>query len=141
MKVINYIGQILAAPIYTCLFTGIMYFVIILPLAYIITLPWWAMLMVIFIAGGILEGLISLLTAVGTIPFVWIVKKNTVALVIASFIAIFNIGCNIVKLWQVLLGNGFWAILFAIIATSMLLQFAYVTIFSLIGLYSSSKEQ
>ena len=116
-----------------------MYFAIILPLAYIVTLPWWAMIIVIFLVGGVIEGLISLLIAVGTIPYIWIVKKNAVALVIASIVAIFNIGCNILKLWQVSLGNGFWAILFAIIATGMLLQFAYVTIFSLLGLYSSSK--
>ena len=137
----KYIGQILAAFIYTCLFTGIMYLIITVPLAFIISLPWWGILLFVFIGGGILEGIIQMLGGVGIIPYMWIAKKNIVAAGLSILLVLFNVGMNTYKLWQYIWGHGNWAIVFAIVATVMLLQFIYVAITGIILGYSGAMEE
>lgn len=128
----KYIGQILAAIVYTCIFTGIMYLVITLPLAFIISLPWWGILLFILIGGGILEGIIQMLGTFGVMPYLWIAKENSVATAISMFLVLFNVGSNIYRLWVSLLGQGTWAIIFGVVATVLLLQFVYTAIMGII---------
>ena len=135
MKVLKYIGQILAAFIYTCIFTGIMYLVITIPIAYIISLPWWGILLFIFIGGGILEGIIQVLGALGILPYAWITKDNIVSTGLSVLLVLFNVGINIFNLWHVLAGNGKWAIVFGVVVTVMLLQFVYVAILGIVTSY------
>ena len=139
MKVLKFIGQILASFVYTCLFTGIMFLVITIPLAFVISLPWWGILLFIFIGGGILEGIIQLLGTMGVIPYIWINRKNIVATGLAILLLLFNVGTNIYKLWAILYDHGTWAIVFGIVATVMLLQFIYVAIVGIIMGYNSDE--
>ena len=74
MKALKYIGQILTALLHTPLYTGIMYFVIVFPTMWIITLSTWKMILAFILLGGIIEGVISLLQVLGLMPFAWIVK-------------------------------------------------------------------
>lgn len=139
MNILKFIGQVLAAIIYTCIFTGIMYYVIVLPLAFVLTLPWWGILLFILIGGGIIEGIISLLCGLGLFPYAWIVKKNVVATVVSTFLILSNVGINIYRVWSVISGNGVLAVIFGIMVTVMLLQFIYASLTSIWGLYNVDK--
>ena len=138
MKVLKFIGQILAAVFYTCIFTGIMYYIIVLPLAFVLTLPWWGIMLFIFLGGGILEGIISLLCGAGLVPYTWISNNNIVSTMISILLILFNVGVNIYRVWQFLWGNGTLAIVFGVVVTVMLLQFIYASIFGIYGLYQES---
>ena len=132
MKVLKYIGQILAAIIYTCIFTGIMYLIITIPLAFIISLPWWGILLFVVIGGGLLEGIIQMLGTFGIAPYLWIVNGNSGAAVISVLLVLFNVGSNIYRLWVSIAGQGNWAIVFGIVATGLLLQFVYIAIVGIV---------
>ena len=136
MKTFKYILQIVSAFLYSNLFTGIMYLVIVLPLAWIISLPWWGMLLVLVFGGGIIEGIISFLTAGGLLPFAWIVKGNIVSLCLSLLIIIFNLGRSTIVLWQSLVGNGFWAVMLAVVFTGFVIQLLLATIPTLISMRS-----
>ena len=123
----KYVLQILASLVYSYLYTAIMYIVVVLPLAYIISLPWWGMLLVIFFAGGIIEGLTNLLGGIGSVPFFWIVKKNVVAKFLSICVVVSNLGYCTITMWKHIWGNGFWAIILGIVVTIMMFQLAYVT--------------
>lgn len=134
----KYIAQILASLVYTSLFTGIMYLVITVPLAFILSLPWWGILLFIFIGGGILEAIVTTLGSFGTMPYVWIVKKNIIATIIAIVLVLVNVGMNLFRLWGALWGNGTWAIIFGIVVTVILLQFVYAVIMGIIMAYQNN---
>lgn len=135
----KYLGQLLAAFLYTSLFTGIMYLIITIPLAFVISLPWWGMLLIILIGGGILEGLIEILGTLGLIPYAWITDNNMLATWISIIIAVLNVGINIYHLWAFLLGQGTWAIIFGVVATALLLQFIYKIVVGIV--IAKNKEQ
>lgn len=139
MKALKFIGQILAALVYTCIYTGIMYYVIVLPIAWVLTLPWWGIVLYLFIGGGIIEGIISLLSGIGLVPYAWIVSKNAIATTISIFLILFNVSINIFRVWQFLWGNGTLAVIFGIVVTVMLLQFIYASSFGVFGFYQQSK--
>lgn len=122
----KYIGQIFASIVYTCLFTGIMYLVITIPLAYVIAFQWWGILLYILIGGVLLEGLIQLMGTIGIMPYIWIVKNNIVATSISILLALFNVGTNIYNLWVSLAGHGTWAVIFGLVVTLLLLQFLFM---------------
>ena len=128
----KYFGQILASLVYTCLFTGLMYLIITIPLAFIITLPWWGILLFILIGGGIIEGIIHIFGTLGVAPYMWIAKYNSVSTTIAILLVLFNVGCNIYRLWVSLMGQGTWAIIFGVVATVLLLQFIYTAILGIV---------
>lgn len=136
----KYLGQIIASVIYTCIFTGIMYYLITVPLAFILTLPWWGILLFIFIGGGILEGIITMIGTFAMMPYVWIAKKNIIAATISILLVLINVGGNIYNLWRSLSGNGILAIIFGIVVTVMLLQLIYVAISAIIASYHDITE-
>ena len=135
MKAINYVGQILSALIYTSIFTGVMYLVVVLPIGLVLSLPWWGILLYLFIGGGIIESIISLLCGIGMYPYVWIAKKNVIATIISIILVFINVIANIINVWGAIRGNGTWAIVFGIIVTVMLLHFIYAASFGIWGLY------
>lgn len=136
MKTFKYILQVVSAFLYSNLFTGIMYLVMVLPIAWIISLPWWGMLLVLVFGGGIIEGIISILTAGGLLPFAWIVKGNIVSLCLSLLIIIFNLGRSTIVLWQSLVGNGFWAVMLAVVFTGFVIQLLLATVPTLISMRS-----
>ncbi len=58
MKTLKSIGQILAAIVYTCIFTGLLYIILVLPLAWLLTLNTKVMILLLIILGGLLQALI-----------------------------------------------------------------------------------
>lgn len=134
MKALKYIGQILTALLHTPLYTGIMYFVIVFPTMWIITLSTWKMILAFILLGGIIEGVISLLQVLGLMPFAWIVKNNKFAFWLSIILCILLPLYNIVALWKILLGHGGWGIFAAIVLTLLFVQFIYVSVLGLMSL-------
>ena len=83
MRALKSIGQVLAAVVYTCLFTGLLYLILVLPLGWIISLETKTMILALIFLGGIIQALIVGAQVLLMIPYAWIVKKNIVALVIS----------------------------------------------------------
>lgn len=137
MKILKYLAQSLAALIYTSLYTGIMYLVIVLPFVRIVTLSKWKMIIAILVFGGIIEGIVISLQALGIMPFKWIVKTNRLALGISMMLCVLLPLYNIYNLWQICVGYSTWGVVTAIILSGMMLQFV---IGSLTGILSCYKE-
>ena len=140
MKVLKGIGQILASLVYTPLYTGIMYLVIVLPTIWIITLSFWKMLLAIVVLGGIIEALITLLQALGLLPYSWITKNNKVAYVTSIILCVVLPLYNIFKLWSIMLEYGTLGIIVAIILSGLLLQFVFVSLFGIYGIKTKKKN-
>lgn len=139
MKVLKVIGQILAAIVYTCIFTGLLYMVLVLPLVWVLTLkPFW-IVVVIILLGGILQGIIIMAHTFLLMPYMWIVKENVVALIISIALILFNLGRSDVLIWQASTGHGLWMIIFAIIATGLILEAVFATIPFLVNAYAGEK--
>ena len=134
MKVLKGVGQILASLVYTPLYTGIMYLVIVLPTIWIITLSFWKMLLAIVVLGGIIEALITLLQALGLLPYSWITKNNKVAYVTSIILCVVLPLYNIFKLWSSMLGHGTLGIIVALILSGFLLQFIFVSLYGIYGI-------
>lgn len=135
MKLIKYIGQVLAAVIYTCILTGIMFTVITIPLAFILSLPWWGILIAVLLFGSIMEGIVMLIGSIGISPYVWIAKNNIIATSVSIILVLLNIGINVYRLWVTNSINGFWQVVFCIIASLLLLQFIFVAISGIVAAY------
>ena len=133
MKALKYIGQILSVLVYTPIYTGIMYLVIVFPAIWILSLSLGKMILCLIVLGGIIEGLITLLQAFGLLPFAWIVKDNPVSFCISISLCVILPLYNVYSLWRQIYGYGTWAIVIAVILSVMLLQFIYGTILGLIG--------
>ena len=140
MKVLKGIGQILASLVYTPLYTGIMYLVIVLPTIWIITLSFWKMLLAIVVLGGIIEALITLLQALGLLPYSWITKNNKVAYVTSIILCVVLPLYNIFKLWSIMLEYGTLGIIVAIILSGLLLQFVFVSLFGIYGIKNEKEK-
>lgn len=140
MKALKFLGQILSAIVYTCLFTGVMYLVLIYPLAWILSLPPFWTIAVFLILGGLIEGLQITLQTFATLPYKWIVNKNIVSLVISIILILFIMIRSDVILWKDLSSQGTIAIIFAVIATILIIQFVVGAISCIVGLYSEFED-
>lgn len=136
MKAIKYIGQIVGSFIYANIYTLILYFVTVIPVAFILTLDTWQIIVLIILIGGFLEFLQHIAMALSAIPFAWIVKNNITALICAIGLIVFNIGRIIYNVWQMSIGNGSMAIFIAIIVSLLLLKYLFFSVISFLHLYS-----
>lgn len=134
MKVMKSLGQVLAALIYTPLYTGIMYVAILLPFSWVMSLSFWKMIIAFIVLGGLIEGLITFLQMVGLMPFAWIVKNNKFAFGISTGLCVLFPILNIISLWRSFLGHGTMGVIIAIVLSLMLIQFVYGSVLSLCGL-------
>ena len=141
MSALKFLGQILASVVYTFIYTGIMYLVIVFPLAYIISLPWWGILLVMMFFGGLLQGLIHILAGSGILPYMWIVNKNIVATIIAVVLILINVGSNMIRVWSAIGGGGTWAFIFGLAVSALLIEFIVMSIFGITAIYSESKTK
>ena len=141
MSALKFLGQILASVVYTFIYTGIMYLVIVFPLAYIISLPWWGILLVMMFFGGLLQGLIHILAGSGILPYMWIVNKNIVATIISVVLILINVGSNMVRVWSAIGGGGTWAFIFGLAVSALLIEFIVMSIFGITAIYSESKTK
>ena len=140
MKALKAIGQVLAAIVYTCIFTGLLYMILVLPLAWLLTLRPVVLILVLVMVGGLLQFVIFGLQTLLMMPYTWIVKNNVVALIISVGLMIFNLIRNDVAVWQSLLGQGRSAVVIAVIITILIAEALIFSVFSVISLYSDSKE-
>lgn len=141
MSALKFLGQILASVVYTFIYTGIMYLVIVFPLAYIISLPWWGILLVMMFFGGLLQGLIHILAGSGMLPYMWIVNKNIVATIISVVLILINVGSNMIRVWSAIGGGGTWAFIFGLAVSVLLIEFIVMSIFGITAIYSESKTK
>lgn len=141
MSALKFLGQILASVVYTSIFTGIMYLVIVFPLAYIISLPWWGILLVMMFFGGLIQGLIHILAGSGMLPYMWIVNKNIVATIISVVLILINVGSNMIRVWSAIGGGGTWAFIFGLAVSVLLIEFIVMSIFGITAIYSESKTK
>ena len=142
MKVVNYILQIIAALLYSGIFSWLVVIAIAVPTGYILSLPWWAIILVFFVFGGIwdlIDGVINLLIGLITLPYAWIVKNNTVSLVISILTILIYFTSDIIKMWKNL-ADGTWNTIVLIIITLSLAGVGIALIRFLIGLRLESNE-
>lgn len=137
MKAVRYLGQVLAALVYTPLYTGVMYMAILLPFSWVMSLSFWTMIVAFIVLGGLIEGLIAFLQMVGLMPFAWIVKRNKAALWISTGLCVIFPILNIISLWRMFLGHGTVGIVAAVILSIMFIQFVCGSVLSLCGLKSN----
>lgn len=130
----KYLGQVLSALIYTPIYTGIMYFAIVFPVSWVLSLSFWKMIIAFLILGCIIEGLIGGLHILGLFPFAWIVKNNKVAFSISTGLCVIFPILNIIAIWREFIGHGTIGIIASIVITLMLLRFIYGSVISLYGL-------
>lgn len=139
MKELKVVGQVFAAIVYTCIFTGLLYMITVLPLAWFLTLHPVVLILVLVILGGFLQFVIFGLQTLLMMPYAWIVKNNVVALVISVGLILFNIIRNDVAVWKSLLGQGKSAIVIAVIITFLLAEALFMSAFGVIGMYSEKE--
>lgn len=135
MKMLKEIGQVLAAIIYTCLFTGLIYLITVLPVAWLMSLSTKMMILVLLLIGGLLQGVIFGLQVLLMMPFYWIVKNNLVALIISIGLTVFNLVANDVRVWQSVAGQGGAAIVAGVIITGLIVEVLFMSIYGVIAAY------
>lgn len=140
MKALKSIGQVLAAIVYTCIFTGLLYMITVLPLAWLLTLKTAVMILVLIILGGLIQFVVIGAQTLLLMPYMWIVKNNIVSLVISIGLMSFNLIRSDVIVWQGVSGHGRSAVVIAVIITILIAEALIGSVFSVISLYSESKD-
>ena len=136
MKELKVVGQFLAAIVYTFLFAGLIYMIMVFPLAWFLSLNTKTMIIVGIFLGGIIETVLFGLQFILMIPYAWIVKKNIVALIVSIGLLLFFLIRADVLVWGTTSHCGTEGVIVAIIITLMILQALGMTIYALAGMYS-----
>lgn len=141
MKPLKQIGQVLAAIVYTCIFTGLLYLTLVLPIGWLLSLNTKMMILAVIVLGGIIQGIVFGLQVVLMMPYMWIVKNNVVALVISIGLILANLIANDVQIWKVTAADGGkTGIVLAIIITILILEALITSISGVVGTYMQSKD-
>ena len=140
MRVLEYIAQIVIALLYTAIFATAAYAITVIPLAFILSLSGWQIVLVLIIAGGLIEAIVTGLQFIIMLPFLWIVKRNIVALILCILSFIYNAISYIVNIWQIE-HEGAWHFVCLLLVSAFILQIFCMATFSAIGFYSDSKEE
>ena len=140
MKELKIFGQIIAAIVYTCLYTGLLYLILVMPMAWYLSLSTKAMILVAIFLGGIIEFVLIGAQVLIMMPYAWIVKENVVSLVVSIGLVLFNLIRSDIGVWKSVSGTGSTGIVIAVIITLLILQAIITTIYGLLSVYSSSKE-
>lgn len=133
---IKYIGQIIGGFLYSIIYTGIIYTITVFPLAYILLLPTWAIIVTALLCGGILFGIYSFFTSIGLVPFAWIIRNNKVAYGLSITTVIVYMLRNIYTLWSEMEGPATYVFIIEIIATIILIWFVCISVMGIIHLYN-----
>lgn len=120
------IGQFIAALVYTPIYTAVLYLVVVFSMAWILTLPWWAILLICFLGG---VAIMKFLNMFALAPFYWIARGNRTAAWTASAIMVLLIVLNLYKVWQTCLGYGGKAILLAVLVTIIFVHCAFTGVY------------
>lgn len=136
MKVLKKIGQILASIIYTCLYTGVLYFIVMLPMVWIMSLDTKIMVLVLLLLGGVITAIQGFLGLILVYPYRWFCKENKAALIISIVLVIINLTINDVMIWRIVGSGGVSGITFGIIVTILFATAAFWAVSGIIGLSS-----
>lgn len=133
MKTLKYIGQLLAALVYTPIYTFILYALIVFPIIWFASMSLkWIIIAVIFF-GGVIEGLIFLMKFIGFIPFAWIFKDNKCAVWISAAIMVILTVICLYSVWSVLSQDGDRGIIAAGGITLLTLQSVILSVLTMFG--------
>lgn len=130
------VAQVIGSILYSFLFSALMYVLMVWPLVWIIGLsPFW-MFVVLFLFAGIIQGIITLIQVYATLPYAWLLKRNLLATILSIGILVVLIIRSIVFVWKTCVGNGFGMILFAIVASVLLIEVVLGTIPNMLKCYN-----
>lgn len=138
-RILKYLAQILSAIIYTPIYAGLIYIIIVIPAMWLVTLSFGKMLCLVLLFSGLYEGCLSVLKVLGILPYAWILRENKIALGISISLCLLVTLYNGYILWKVLLGYGGGGIALGIILSLFLLQFLILSELGYIGIYKDNK--
>lgn len=139
MNVFKYLLQIVGALLYTGIYAAIAYLITVIPIARIISLSWWQILLFVSFLGGIVEAVISGLNVLIMIPFVWIVNKNAVSLVLCILSFVYSAVKFIAYIWGIE-HEGFGPFICLLIISGIILHIFYIAGVGCLSAYSVSKN-
>ena len=115
------VGQVIGSIIYTLIFGIVVYYLTVLPIAWVLSLSTLWKIVIGLVAMGAIIGIVSSVLVFALFPFKWLLKDNKVALVISIGLFVVNVITNCISIWKANLAiGGFWPIFFAIEVTIML---------------------
>ena len=133
MKTIKYIGQLLAALIYSPIYVCILFVTVVLPFAWLLSLSTKWMIIALFFLSGIVECLVLLVRFIGLIPYVWILDKNKYAAGLSATICALLPLRYMYDVWVRFLNFGTTGIVAAIIISIFMLQAVIMTVMFILG--------
>ncbi len=139
MNALKYLGQIVAALLYTRVCAIIAYAITVLPATWLLSLSWWHFLLTVIIAGGILETIFFVLWNVIMFPFIWIVRRNIVSLILCILSFVYKAFDYIIYIWK-FEHEGSWRFICLLILSSIVLLIFSLAAYSCIAVYADSKE-
>lgn len=135
------IGQTIAALVYSILCTGLIYIITVFSATLILSLPTWAIILVLLLCLGALEVVLQFIHMTLLFPYHWIVKKNKVALCLSILTFVLCMGKNIYMLWTQTEGESYtMVILMSIIITIYLLRFLVSSVVLIGTMYDNTEE-
>lgn len=135
------IGQTIAALVYSIWCTGLIYIVTVFSVTLILSLPTWAIILVLLLCLGVLEAVLQFFLLTLLSPYLWIVKKNKVALCLSILTFVLCMGKNIYMLWTQTEGESYtMVIVVSIIITIYLLRFLVSSVVSISTMYTYTEE-
>lgn len=134
----KYLLQILSALLYPPLYTGLMYFAILIPLTWILSLSVGWMVVAYVVLGGLIEGAIMLMNTIGLAPFHWINNKNKVSTCISIGLCVLFPIWNLITVWGLYPEYGTRGVVASVVFTLLMLQFVVVSVLSMVSF--ASKE-
>lgn len=138
-NVFKFLAQVLSAVVYTTFYMGVIYFIVfsLLPLlfVYVLTFPWWGILISYILLGGLLKWVIGMVQNFGAFPYFWIARKNVVSSTISVLWIVLSVGSNLYTMWKGIWGTNIWSIIFALIVTGLLVEFIFTSITAIIMAY------
>ncbi len=140
MGIIKYILQILAAVIYSGIVCSIVFIITVLPEAWLLSLSWWKILLMLFFLGGIMYEIIHFLYTIVIVPFAWIHDKNLIATACSVLTFFINGIILCVQLWQIE-HEGTWHFICLVLLSSTIITVFYTSIKASIMIYLHSKTQ
>ena len=138
--IIKYILQVLAAVVYSGIVSSIVFIITVLPEAWLLSLSWWKILLIVIFLGGILFEIIHFLYTIVILPFVWIHGKNFIATACSVLTFFVNGIILCIKLWQIEY-EGTWHFICLVLLTSTIVTTFYIAIRASIMIYLNSKTQ
>lgn len=140
MSFFKYIAQIIGSVIYTSIFVMIMAALAFFPIAWLCSLPWWGIVLVLLVGSSILFFLVSFIHTVAMLPYVWLVSHNKVAYILTILAFIFNTIRYSIGIWEFDDEGDNWFLFTKIIMILSLLGMACASLYGVTHAYNDEDE-